>query len=95
MEEKDRGESDSPESNREISSTSSDQLVRITKKRSHKRKRFIAAKDLATDPYLELGEELVIPKEKVCKMAIVSDRDSDDDSSGNYQKVRITPKKRI
>ena len=31
----------------------------------------------------------------LCKMAIVSDRDSDDDSSGNYQKVRITPKKRI
>ena len=95
MEEKDTGESDSPESNREISYSSSDQLGRITKKRSHKRKRFIVARDLTINPDLELGEELVIPKERVRKTAIVSDSDSDDDSSGNYQKVRITPKKRI
>ena len=31
----------------------------------------------------------------LCKTGIVSDRNPDDDSSGNYQKVRITPKKRI
>ena len=60
-----------------------------------KRKRFVVARDLTIDPDLELGEELVIPKERVRKTAIVSDRDSDDDSSGNYQKVKITPKERI
>ena len=87
--------SNSPESSREISSSSSDQLGRITKKRSPKRKRFIVARDLAIDPGLELGEELVIPKERVRKTAILSDRDTDDDNSNNYQKVRITPKKRI
>ena len=86
--------SNSPESSREISSSSSDQLGSITKKRS-KRKRFIVARDLAIDPSLELGEELVIPKERVRKMAVLSDRDTDDDNSANHQKVRITPKNLI
>ena len=95
MEEKDTERSNSPESSREISSSSSEQLGSITKKRSGKRKRFIVARDLAIDPGLELGEELVIPKERVRKTATVSDRHTDDDNSGNYQKVRTTPKKRI
>ena len=95
MKERDTDGSYSPESSREISSSSSEQLGSITKKRSGKRKRFIVARDLAIDPGLELGEELVIPKERVRKKATVSDRHTDDDNSGNYQKVRITPKKRI
>lgn len=95
MKERDTDGSDSPESSREISSSSSEQLGSITKNQSGKRKRFIVARDLAIDPGLELGEELVIPKERVRKTATVSDRHTDDDNSGNYQKVRTTPKKRI
>ena len=95
MEEKDTDRSNSPESSREISSSSSDQLESITKRRSFKRKRFIVARDLAMDPGLELGEKLIITKKRVRKTAILRDRDTDDDNSGNYQKVRITPKKRI
>ena len=95
MKERDTDGSYSPGSSREISSSPSEQLGSITKKRSGKRKRFIVARDLAIDPGLELGEELVIPKERVRKTATVSDRHTDDDNSGNYQKVRIIPKKRI
>ena len=95
MKERDTDGSDSPESSRETSSSSSEQLGSITKNRSGKRKRFIVARVLAIDPGLGLGEELVIPKERVRKTATVSDRHTDDDNSGNYQKVRIIPKKRI
>ena len=93
MEERDTDGPDSPESSREISPSSSEQLGSITKKERRKRKSFIVARDLAIDPGLELREELVMPN--VSETAIVSDRDTDDDNSGNYQKVRTTPKKRI
>ena len=93
MEERDTDGPDSPESSREISPSSSEQLGSITKKESSKRKRFIVARDLAIDPGLELGEELVMPN--LSETSTVSDRDTDDDNSGNYQKVRITLKKGI
>ena len=88
MEERDTDGPDSPESRREISRSSSEQLGSVTKKESSKRKRFIVARDLAIDPGLELGEELVMPN--LSETAIESDRDTDDDNSGNYQKVTPT-----
>ena len=93
MEERDTDGPDSPESSREISSCSSEQLGSITKKESRKRKSFIVARDLPIDPGLELVEELVMPN--LSETATLSDRDTDDDNSGNYQKVRITLKKGI
>ena len=56
MKERDTDGSDSPESSRETSSSSSEQLVSITKNQSGKRKRFIVARDLAIDPGLGLGK---------------------------------------
>ena len=56
----------------------------LPKKKNRKRKSFIVARYLAIDPGLELGEELVIPS--LSETAIVSDFDTDDDNSGNYQK---------
>ncbi|XP_068690837.1 uncharacterized protein [Montipora foliosa] len=105
MEETDKDESEISDSNRDISSSSADQLGSATQKRSRKRRKFLVASiDRTLDPNLSLensssnGEDLPITKGRVRTTAIVSDRDADEDSassSSDNQVVRITPKKRI
>ena len=98
-------ESEIPDSNKDISSSSADQLGSTTQKRSRKRRKFLVARiDMRLDANLTLEnsssncKDLPITKGSVRKKAIVSDRDADEDSASSIsdnQVVRITPKKRI